>query len=64
MKDDILLELYDYCGKKYNQKVMSEMFNMNQKEFPYHIEGIDKNNVTRNYMDWFVLEKIIPETEK
>ena len=64
MKEDILLELYDYCSKKYSKKEMAELLYKFEEEFPYHIEGIDKQNFIRNYMDWFVLEKIMPETGK
>ncbi len=64
MKDDILLELYDYCGTKYNKKEMTNFLNQLGEKIPYHIEGIDQDNFTRNFMDWFVLERIMPETGK
>ena len=43
---------------------MADMLNQFEKEFPYHFEGIDQNNFIRNYMDWFVLEKVLPSTGK
>ncbi|MEW5896664.1 MAG: hypothetical protein AB1668_03160 [Nanoarchaeota archaeon] len=64
MKDDILLELYDYCGKRYSQKEMEEFMRKFEKEFPYPIEDIDPQNFIRNYMDWLVLEKVLPATGK
>ncbi len=64
MKDDILLELYDYCSQKYNKKEMTQFVNNLEDEFPYHIEGMDVNNFFKNFIDWFVLEKIIPKTGK
>lgn len=64
MKDDILLELYDYCSTKYNKKQMSQFVNDLNKEFPYHIEGMNTNEFLRNFMDWFVLERVMPETGK
>src|SRR3989344_3870443 len=64
MNDDILLELYDYCGQKYSKKEMAELLHKFEKEFPYHSEGIDQHSFIRNYMDWFVLEKVMPETGK
>src|SRR3989344_7860851 len=64
MKDDILLGLYDYCGKKYSKKEMTDYLNKLGEKIPYHLEGIDQDNFIRNFMDWFVLERIIPETGK
>ncbi len=64
MKDDILLELYDYCGTKYNKKEMTAFLNQWGEKIPYHIKGIDQDNFIRNFMDWFVLERIMPETGK
>ncbi len=64
MKDDILLELYDYCGKKYSKKEMTDYLNKLGEKIPYHIEGTDQDNFIRNFMDWFVLERVIPETGK
>lgn len=64
MKDDILLELYDYCGTKYNKKQMSQFVNDMGEEFPYPIEGINVNEFLRNFMDWFVLERVMPENGK
>ncbi len=62
MKDDILLELYDYCATKYNKKEMTHFLNQLGEKIPYHLEGIDQDNFIRNFMDWFVLERIRPET--
>src|SRR3989338_7591834 len=62
MKDDILLELYNYCHQKYNKTEMTQFINSLEEEFPYHIEGMDMDNFIRSFMDWFVLEKIIPKT--
>ena len=64
MKDDILLGLYNYCHQKYNKTEMTQFINSLEDEFPYHIEGMDTNNLIRSFMDWFVLEKIIPQTGK
>ncbi len=64
MKEDILLELYEYCGKKYNKKEMTSYLNQLGEKIPYHIEGIDQENFIRNFMDWFVLERVVPETGK
>ena len=64
MKEDILLELYDYCGQKYNKKEMTQFINSLENEFPYHIEGMDTNSLIRSFMDWFVLERVMPETGK
>ncbi|HIH10859.1 TPA: hypothetical protein HA241_01590 [Candidatus Woesearchaeota archaeon] len=64
MKNDILLELYNYCYQKYNKTEMTQFINSLEDEFPYHIEGMDTNNFIRSFMDWFVLEKIIPKTGK
>ncbi|MBI4981130.1 hypothetical protein HZC30_06265 [Candidatus Woesearchaeota archaeon] len=64
MKDDILLELYDYCEKKYSKKEMTDYLNKLGEKIPYHIEGIDQDNFIRNFMDWFVLERVMPETGK
>ena len=64
MKDDILPELYNYCHQKYNKTEMTQFINSLEDEFPYHIEGMDTNNLIRSFMDWFVLEKIIPQTGK
>ena len=64
MKDDILLELYNYCHQKYNKTEMTQFINSLEEEFPYHLEGMDTNNFIRSFMDWFVLEKIIPKTGK
>jgi len=64
MKEDILLKLYDYCGKKYSKKEMTDYLNKLGEKIPYHLEGIDQDNFIRNFMDWFVLERIIPETGK
>ena len=64
MKDDILLELYDYCGKKYNKKEMTDYLNKLGEKIPYHLEGITQDNFIRNFMDWFVLERVMPETGK
>ena len=64
MKDDILLELYEYCGQKYNKKEMTQFANSLEDEFPYHLEGMDTNNFLRSFMDWFVLERVMPETGK
>ncbi len=64
MKEDILLELYDYCGTKYNKKEMTGFLNRFGEKIPYHIKGIDQGNFIRNFMDWFVLERIVPETGK
>ncbi|MFH1711123.1 MAG: hypothetical protein ABH840_02315 [Nanoarchaeota archaeon] len=63
MKGDILLELYDYCKEKYGKK-MHEFLEQFADEFPYYIEGIDKDNHLRSFIDWLVLEKVIPETGK
>jgi len=41
MKDDILLGLYDYCGKKYNKTEMTDYLNKLGEKIPYHFEGID-----------------------
>ena len=64
MKDDILLGLYDYCGKKYNKTEMTDYLNKLGEKIPYHFEGIDRDNFIRNFMDWFVLERVMPETGK
>jgi len=64
MKDDILLELYAYCHQKYNRTEMTQCINQLENEFPYHLEGMDTNNFIRSFMDWFVLEKVIPKTGK
>ena len=64
MKEDILPELYDYCRQKYNKTEMTQFINQLENEFPYHIEGMDTNSFIRSFMDWFVLEKIIPKTGK
>ena len=64
MSEDILLELYEYCSKKYSQKEMVELLHKFEEEFPYHVDRIDQHTFTRNYMDWFVLEKIMPKTGK
>ena len=64
MKDDILPELYNYCHQKYNKTEMTQFINQLENEFPYHIEGMDTNSFIRSFMDWFVLEKIIPKTGK
>ncbi len=64
MKDDILLELYDYCGTKYNKKEMTNFLNQFGEKIPYHLKGIDQDNFIRNFMDWFVLERIMSETGK
>lgn len=62
--NDILLELYNYCSQKYSQKEMARLLHSSEDEFPYHIEGIDQHTFIRNFMDWLVLEKIIPGTGK
>lgn len=64
MKEDILLELYDYCSKKYSREEMTTFINNLGDEFPYHMEGMDMNAFMRNFMDWFVLEKVLPSSEK
>ena len=64
MKDDILLNLYDSCSQKYSKKEMAELLHKFEKEFPYHVEGIDQHSFIRNYMDWFVMEKVMPSTGK
>ena len=61
MKDDILLELYDYCAQKYSKTEMTQFINQLENEVPYHIEGMDTNEFIRSFMDWFVLEKTMPE---
>src|SRR3989338_6179979 len=64
MKEDILLELYDYCRQKHNKTEMTQFINQLENEFPYHIEGRDTNSFIRSFMDWFALEKIMPKTGK
>ncbi len=64
MKEDILPELYDYCSKKYSRTEMTTFVNSSGDEFPYHMEGMDMNAFLRNFMDWFVLEKVHPLTGK
>src|SRR3989338_8426781 len=64
MKEDILLKLYDYCGKKYSKKEMTDYLNKLGGKIPYHLEGIDQDNFIRNFTDWFVLERVMPETGK
>lgn len=64
MKDDILLELYNYCNKKYSREEMTAFIKSLEDEFPYHMEGMDMNTFLRNFMDWFVLEKVHPPTGK
>lgn len=63
MKDDILLELYDYCKGKYGKK-MQEFLEQFAEEFPYYIKGIDEQNYLRSFTDWLILEKMMPETGK
>lgn len=64
MKNDILLELYDYCREKYSKKEMTDYLNQLGEKIPYHLEGIDQDDFIRNFMDWFVLERVMPETGK
>jgi len=63
MKDDILLELYDYCKNKYGAK-MQDFLEQFADEFPYHMDGMDDQNYLRSFLDWLVLEKVMPETGK
>jgi len=64
MKEDILIELHEYCSQKYSKKEMTQMLHSLENEFPYHVKGIDGNNFLRNFLDWFVLERLIPDTGK
>lgn len=64
MKEDILLELYGYCHQKYSPENMTELLNQFEEDFPYYMEGLGQDSFIRNYMDWFVLEKVLPSTGK
>ena len=64
MNNNILFELYDYCETKFGKEEIARLLHSLEAEFPYHIEGIDRHNFIRNFMDWLVLEKVFPETGK
>lgn len=43
---------------------MAHLLHRLEDEFPYYIEGVDNHKFIRSFMDWLILEKIMPETGK
>jgi hypothetical protein len=63
MEKEILPTLYEFCNKKHGHE-MQEFFDNFAEEFPYYVEGLNKEEYIRSFIDWLVLEKILPQTGK
>lgn len=57
---DILVE---YATTKYGDK-LAEFHDKFYDEFPYKLEGLDKKSYVKNFMDWLIFEKKLPNTGK
>ena len=55
--------LAEYAGNKYGNK-FAGFHDSFYSEFPYKIEGLDRDTYIKNFMDWFIFEKRLPETGK
>ena len=55
--------LGEYASGKYGSKP-AEFHGMFYDEFPYKLEGLDKEAYAKNFMDWLIFEKKLPDTGK
>src|SRR3989344_8575070 len=55
--------LTKYIATKYESK-LAEFHDTFYDEFPYKIEELDEKSYVKNFMDWLIFEKKLPETGK
>lgn len=55
--------LFDYACEKYEDR-FKEFYDMSYEEFPYDYEELDEELCFKNFIDWLMIEKPLPETGK
>jgi len=55
--------LFDYAFDKYGLR-FEEFFNSFRKEFPYDYDGLSDDLYFKNFIDWLMIEKPLPDTHK
>lgn len=55
--------IQEYAREKYGKR-MQEFYGQFHKEFPYSNPELDDELYFRDFIDWFVLEKLLPDTGK
>ncbi len=56
-------EIFEYASRKYSSRFL-EFFRDFHDEFPDKYENLSEELYFKNFMDWFILEKPLPETGK
>jgi hypothetical protein len=55
--------LFDYAYEKYGER-FREFHDTFYDEFPYKYEGLSEDLYIKNFIDWLMVEKVLPDTGK
>ena len=62
-EDNFKQVLFDYACKKYGKR-FQEFYDKFFDEFPYDYEGLDEELHFKNFTDWLIIEKSLPDRGK
>ncbi len=63
IKDNFKQELFEFAKERYRTK-FKVFYKQFWDEFPYKFKGLDDELHFKNWMDWLMIEKVLPETGK
>jgi len=62
-KENFKQKIFDFASEKYKEKI-NEFQEMFFDDFPYNNEGLEEDLQFKNFVDWLIIEKQLPEMGK